>query len=108
MEEHTNCSMENVQERSKGNSVLEKNLYKVEGLYQLIGTIHEKCVTEFVPIMHNLTLPEGKMALITHGDFHMWNIGFHTTEAGKLKFFDFQVTRYGNPVIDIQIYLSQV
>jgi len=48
------------------------------------------------------------MALITHGDFHMWNIAFHTCRPEKLKFFDFQVTRFANPLIDIQIYLGQV
>lgn len=49
--------------------------------------------------------PVDPSAVVTHGDFHMWNVAFGSKDS--VKFFDLQVSRYTSCMTDVQQYLSQ-
>ena len=59
--------------------------------------------------IYDLTQPENLHSVITHGDFHMWNIAFQGRDPPhQAVFFDLQVSRSCSGVTDIVQYLYQV
>ena len=48
------------------------------------------------------------LEIVTHGDFHMWNIAFSNQGEMAAKFFDMQMMRTTSGLIDIHHLLSQV
>ena len=56
-------------------------------------------------IMHKVQSPQEPGALVTHGDFHAFNIAF---AKETVKFFDLQVSRYSSGMIDVHHYISQI
>ena len=63
----------------------------------------------FGGLLFNLLKPDQSTSVITHGDFHMWNIAFlgHPSPS-EAMFFDLQVSRWSSGVTDIVQYLYQV
>ena len=53
----------------------------------------------------NIFPPKEPFAVLTHGDFHMWNIAFGSNHS--VKFFDLQVSRYTSAMADVHHYLVQ-
>jgi len=48
------------------------------------------------------------LCIVTHGDFHMWNVAFSNTGKMHTKFFDLQMLRATSGLIDVHHFLSQV
>merc|ERR1719495_788680 len=50
---------------------------------------------------------ETSFRVVTHGDFHQWNLAFNS-DTSSVKFFDLQLSRFTSAFTDVWHYLSQV
>lgn len=96
------------EEIHKRNKLVENCILSFETLCTSILERLEKLEPHLRQILSNsLSCPE-ELCVLTHGDFHMWNVAFSNKGQMEAKFFDFQLIRFTSGLIDVHHYLSQV
>ncbi|XP_018804371.1 PREDICTED: uncharacterized protein LOC108978500 [Bactrocera latifrons] len=76
-----------------------------EEYYDSLQRSHEYFAEELRPLLEN---DPNEFNVLNHGDFWANNVMFQYDDAGKVKetyFVDFQLTRYGSPMIDLYTLL---
>eukprot|EP00005_Dracoamoeba_jomungandri_P001461 CAMPEP_0174257094 /NCGR_PEP_ID=MMETSP0439-20130205/6253_1 /TAXON_ID=0 /ORGANISM="Stereomyxa ramosa, Strain Chinc5" /LENGTH=473 /DNA_ID=CAMNT_0015340011 /DNA_START=117 /DNA_END=1538 /DNA_ORIENTATION=+ len=88
---------------------LEKTFHRPDAMDKLKKI--EETQSLYLHIINNLLPPIEPFSVVSHGDLHMYNIWFKEPEDNsgclETKLFDFQMSRYGSPLLDFQQYLIQ-
>lgn len=68
----------------------------------------ERIVPKLPEILSKTLECSSDLEIVTHGDFHMWNIAFSNQGEMDAKFFDMQMMRTTSGLVDVHHLLSQV
>ncbi|XP_066919518.1 uncharacterized protein [Clytia hemisphaerica] len=96
------------EEIKNGNQLVEDCILSFNSLSAGILDRIEKLIPMLPKILTKTLECPDELLIVTHGDFHMWNIAFANKGEMEAKFFDFQMLRTTSGLVDVHHLLSQV